>query len=151
LVRTASHPHRRQPADDLVAAPLCNPEDTSRKFNRPQPRVATLALNQLSAAHTQRFADRLARMHGAAMKMGQLMSLDGSDLLTPEAAAIMASLCDRAQPMPLGQINQVGNAASEFAAAPHRGQRPLPQILSCSGVPDEPAWPLAATQGRGHP
>jgi aarF domain-containing kinase len=62
---------------------------------------------QLSAAHTQRFTDRLARMRGAAMKMGQLMSLDGSDILTPEAAEIMASLRDRAQPMPLGQVNQV--------------------------------------------
>ena len=62
---------------------------------------------QLSAASTQRFTDRLARMRGAAMKMGQLMSLDGSDILTPEAAEIMASLRDRAQPMPLGQINQV--------------------------------------------
>jgi len=62
---------------------------------------------QLSAAHTQRFTDRLARMRGAAMKMGQLMSLDGSDLLTPEAAEIMASLRDRAQPMPLGQVNEV--------------------------------------------
>ncbi|HYN79448.1 MAG TPA: AarF/ABC1/UbiB kinase family protein [Lamprocystis sp. (in: g-proteobacteria)] len=62
---------------------------------------------QLSAASTQRFTDRLARMRGAAMKMGQLMSLDGSDILTPEAAEIMASLRDRAQPMPLGQVNEV--------------------------------------------
>ena len=62
---------------------------------------------QLSAASTQRFTDRLARMRGAAMKMGQLMSLDGSDLFTPEAAEIMASLRDRAEPMPLGQVNQV--------------------------------------------
>ncbi len=62
---------------------------------------------RLSPERTQRFTDRLARMRGAAMKMGQLMSLDGSDIFSPEAAAIMASLRDRAQPMPLGQVNQV--------------------------------------------
>lgn len=65
---------------------------------------------RLSPAHTQRFTDRLARMRGAAMKMGQLMSLDGSDIFTPEAAEIMATLRDRAQPMPLGQVNQVLSA-----------------------------------------
>ncbi|WP_295458787.1 AarF/ABC1/UbiB kinase family protein [uncultured Thiodictyon sp.] len=77
---------------------------------------------QLSAASTQRFTDRLARMRGAAMKMGQLMSLDGSDLLTPEAAEIMASLRDRAQPMPLGQINQVlsGELGADWDKRFHR-------------------------------
>ncbi|WP_295384485.1 AarF/ABC1/UbiB kinase family protein [uncultured Thiodictyon sp.] len=77
---------------------------------------------QLSAASTQRFTDRLARMRGAAMKMGQLMSLDGSDLLTPEAAEIMASLRDRAQPMPLGQVNQVlsGELGADWDKRFHR-------------------------------
>jgi aarF domain-containing kinase len=65
---------------------------------------------RLSPERTQRFTDRLARMRGAAMKMGQLMSLDGSDLFTAESAAIMASLRDRAQPMPLGQVNQILSA-----------------------------------------
>lgn len=74
-----------------------------------------LAVNQgeganrirLAPEHTRRFTDRLARMRGAVMKMGQLMSMDGSDVFTPEAAEIMASLRDRAQPMPLGQLHQV--------------------------------------------
>lgn len=65
---------------------------------------------RLSPERTQRFTDRLARMRGAAMKMGQLMSLDGSDLFTAESAEIMASLRDRAQPMPLGQVNQILSA-----------------------------------------
>ena len=59
---------------------------------------------RLSPEATQRLTDRLARMRGAVMKMGQLMSLDGSDLFTPEAAEIMASLRDRAEPMPLSQL-----------------------------------------------
>lgn len=58
-----------------------------------------------AAAH--RFTDRLARMRGAVMKLGQLMSMDGSDVLTPEATAIMASLRERAEPMPPLQLDQV--------------------------------------------
>lgn len=65
---------------------------------------------RLSPAHTQRFTERLATMRGAVMKMGQLMSMDGTDLFTPEAAEIMATLRDRAQPMPIGQLNQVLSA-----------------------------------------
>ncbi len=65
---------------------------------------------RLSPAATRRFTDRLARMRGAVMKMGQLMSMDGSDVFTPEAAEIMATLRDRAQPMPLGQLAKVLDA-----------------------------------------
>jgi len=59
---------------------------------------------QLSPEATRRFTDRLARMRGAVMKMGQLMSMDGSDVFTPEAAEIMATLRDRAEPMPMSQL-----------------------------------------------
>lgn len=62
---------------------------------------------QLSPEHTRRFTERLARMRGAVMKMGQLMSMDGSDIFTPEAAEIMGALRDRAEPMPLSQLAQV--------------------------------------------
>ena len=62
---------------------------------------------ELSPEHTRRFTERLARMRGAVMKMGQLMSMDGSDIFTPEAAEIMASLRDRAEPMPLSQLARV--------------------------------------------
>jgi len=62
---------------------------------------------RLSPEATQRLTNRLARMRGAVMKMGQLMSMDGSDVFTPEAAEIMASLRDRAEPMPLSQLNRV--------------------------------------------
>ncbi|EIC21175.1 ABC1 kinase family protein [Thiorhodovibrio frisius] len=62
---------------------------------------------RLSPVATQRFTDRLARMRGAVMKMGQMMSMDGADVFTPEAAAIMGSLRERAEPMPLSQLAQV--------------------------------------------
>ncbi len=62
---------------------------------------------RLSPEATQRLTNRLARMRGAVMKMGQLMSMDGSDVFTPEAAEIMATLRDHAEPMPLSQLNHV--------------------------------------------
>ncbi|MBK1723091.1 ABC1 kinase family protein [Thiocystis violacea] len=62
---------------------------------------------QLSPEHTRRFTERLARMRGAVMKMGQLMSMDGSDIFTPEAAEIMSALRDRSEPMPLSQLSRV--------------------------------------------
>jgi aarF domain-containing kinase len=62
---------------------------------------------ELSPETLQRVTDRLARMRGAVMKMGQLMSMDGSDVLTPEAAAILGTLCNRAEPMPLSQLARV--------------------------------------------
>jgi len=61
----------------------------------------------LSPEHTRRFTDRLARMRGAVMKLGQLMSMDGSDIFTPEAAEILSTLRERATPMPLSQLAQV--------------------------------------------
>jgi predicted unusual protein kinase regulating ubiquinone biosynthesis (AarF/ABC1/UbiB family) len=65
---------------------------------------------QLSPAATRRLTDRLARMRGAVMKMGQLMSMDGTDVFTPEAAEIMATLRDRAEPMPMSQLTRVLSA-----------------------------------------
>ena len=67
---------------------------------------------KLSPAATQRFTSRLARMRGAVMKMGQLMSMDGSDVFTPEAAEIMATLRDRSEPMPMSQLT--GLLAAEW-------------------------------------
>ncbi|EXJ15778.1 Ubiquinone biosynthesis monooxygenase UbiB [Imhoffiella purpurea] len=72
----------------------------SRKGDQP-------ARIQLSPEHTRRFTDRLARMRGAVMKMGQLMSMDGSDVFTAEAAEIMSALRESAEPMPMSQLVQV--------------------------------------------
>ncbi|MGB5834262.1 MAG: AarF/ABC1/UbiB kinase family protein [Thiohalocapsa sp.] len=72
------------------------------KMARAQPGEASRI--QLSPASTKRLADRLARMRGAVMKMGQLVSMDGSDVFIPEAAEVMATLRDRAEPMPMSQL-----------------------------------------------
>ena len=70
-------------------------------------RSGEVARIQLSPEATKRFTDRLARMRGAVMKMGQLMSMDGTEMFTPEAAEIMAQLRDRAEPMPMSQLNKI--------------------------------------------
>ncbi|MGD9299546.1 AarF/ABC1/UbiB kinase family protein [Thiohalocapsa sp.] len=70
-------------------------------------RSGEVARIQLSPEATRRFTDRLARMRGAVMKMGQLMSMDGTDMFTPEAAEIMAELRDRSEPMPMSQLTRL--------------------------------------------
>jgi predicted unusual protein kinase regulating ubiquinone biosynthesis (AarF/ABC1/UbiB family) len=47
-----------------------------------RPRFETLIL---SPGSMERIADRLSQMRGAAMKLGQLMSMETGDLLPPRA------------------------------------------------------------------
>ena len=54
----------------------------------------------LTPRNAERIADQLARMRGAAMKVGQLISMDAGDVLPPELAAIMARLRADADHMP---------------------------------------------------
>jgi len=60
----------------------------------------------LTPANAKRLADELARLRGAAMKMGQLISMDGGDVLPPELADIMGRLRAEADPMPPAQLEQ---------------------------------------------
>jgi hypothetical protein len=46
----------------------------------------------LSAPRARKLARRLSQMRGAAMKLGQLLSLEGDDLLPPEFAEALAVL-----------------------------------------------------------
>ena len=61
----------------------------------------------LSAANAQRLAERLARLRGAAMKLGQLLSLQGEDVVPPEFARALAVLRAEAAPMPVEQLRRV--------------------------------------------
>jgi predicted unusual protein kinase regulating ubiquinone biosynthesis (AarF/ABC1/UbiB family) len=61
----------------------------------------------LTPANAARLTAELARMRGAAMKLGQLLSMDTGDLLPPELAAIMARLRSEAHPMPARQLRAV--------------------------------------------
>ena len=58
----------------------------------------------LTPGNAQRVADQLSRLRGAAMKVGQLLSMDAGDLMPPELAAILARLRADAQAMPMSQL-----------------------------------------------
>ncbi len=61
----------------------------------------------LSAANAQKLARRLSRMRGAAMKLGQLLSLETEDVLPAEFAEALAVLRDAADTMPASQVRRV--------------------------------------------
>lgn len=69
-----------------------------------RPRARSLLLTPTNA---KRLTAELARMRGAAMKMGQLISMESSDLLPPELAQILAGLRQDAHYMPPKQLKQV--------------------------------------------
>ena len=64
----------------------------------------------LTPANVSRVTQQLAHMRGAAMKLGQLVSMDAGDLLPPELAAILGRLRSDAQPMPQRQVHAVLSA-----------------------------------------
>jgi predicted unusual protein kinase regulating ubiquinone biosynthesis (AarF/ABC1/UbiB family) len=61
----------------------------------------------ITPGNVRRVADELARMRGAAMKIGQLLSMDAGEFLPPELAQILARLRDQANIMPPSQLGQV--------------------------------------------
>ena len=61
----------------------------------------------LSAPNARRLAERLARLRGAAMKIGQLVSMQGEDMLPAEFAQALAVLRSQAAPMPPQQLQRV--------------------------------------------
>lgn len=63
----------------------------------------------LTPANARRVADQLAQLRGAAMKVGQLLSMDAGELLPPELADILARLRADAIPMPMSQVVKVLN------------------------------------------
>ena len=58
----------------------------------------------LTPKNISNIADQLASMRGAAMKLGQLISMDAGDFLPEELAAILGRLRDDADPMPKDQL-----------------------------------------------
>lgn len=61
----------------------------------------------LTPANISRVADKLAHLRGAAMKVGQLLSMDAGELLPPAMADILAKLRANANAMPVKQLSQV--------------------------------------------
>ena len=65
------------------------------------PRASDLVL---TPANARRVADKLSELRGAAMKVGQLLSMDAGDFLPAELAAILARLRADARPMPMSEV-----------------------------------------------
>ncbi len=61
----------------------------------------------LTPGNITRLADNLAHLRGAAMKLGQMISMDAGDVLPPELTDILAKLRDRADFMPARQLDKV--------------------------------------------
>ena len=69
-----------------------------------RPRAKDLMLTPENAMKLTR---QLAEMRGAAMKLGQIFSMDTGDLLPRELADILATLRDRGYAMPDAQLEEV--------------------------------------------
>ncbi|PXB00034.1 ubiquinol-cytochrome C reductase [Nostoc sp. 3335mG] len=69
-----------------------------------RPKMGDLVLTPANAA---RVADRLSHLRGAAMKLGQMISMDAGDVLPPELSAILARLRNQAYRMPPAQLDRV--------------------------------------------
>jgi len=76
-----------------------------------RPKVSDLLL---TPANAKKVTNQLATMRGAAMKVGQLLSMETSDFLPPELADILAQLRNKAFMMPRAQLEQsLSNAYGE--------------------------------------
>ena len=69
-----------------------------------------LAQLLLTPANTLRLTDGLAHLRGAALKLGQMLSMDTGLVLPGELTAILGRLREDAQPMPPKQLQMVLNA-----------------------------------------
>ena len=79
-------------------------EGARRLAGGERPRLPDLLLTPANAMRT---AEQLSRLRGAAMKLGQMISLDAGDMLPAELTAILARLREAAHFMPPSQLNRV--------------------------------------------
>ena len=61
----------------------------------------------LTTGNAKRLADRLSHLRGAAMKLGQIISMDAGDFLPPELSEILSTLRNQANFMPARQLDKV--------------------------------------------
>ena len=61
----------------------------------------------LTPDNAHRLGRKLSEMRGAAMKVGQLLSMDNGHILPPQLSQILAQLREDAHSMPLGQVAKV--------------------------------------------
>ncbi len=79
-------------------------EGASQLAQGHRPRIRDLLL---TPENMQKLSDRLSEMRGAAMKVGQLLSMDSGQILPPQLTSLLAQLREDAHQMPLGQVAAV--------------------------------------------
>ncbi|RDC59678.1 Protein ABC1 like protein, mitochondrial [Alteripontixanthobacter maritimus] len=79
-------------------------EGARRLASGERPRLEDMLL---TPGNARRLADRLGHMRGAAMKLGQMISMDAGDFLPAELSGILATLRDNADFMPPKQLDRV--------------------------------------------
>jgi len=79
--------------------------ESVRRLGKTTPEDAYNVL--LTATNAKKLANRLAGMRGAAMKMGQILSMESADFLPREFSDALAILRDSANTMPLSQIKRM--------------------------------------------
>ncbi|ABU73229.1 MULTISPECIES: ABC1 kinase family protein [Vibrio] len=79
-------------------------EGTKQIAKGNKPKAKDLLLTPQNIA---RLTDQLAHLRGAAMKLGQMLSMDAGDVLEPDLADILSRLRSNADPMPAKQLNAV--------------------------------------------
>lgn len=78
-------------------------EGTKQLLSGERPELRSLLLTQKNVG---RVADQLSHLRGAAMKLGQLVSMDSGNLLSPELAELLSKLRSGAEPMPMLQLDK---------------------------------------------
>ena len=86
-------------------------EGVRRLADRERPQLRDMLL---TPANVGKIADRLSHLRGAAMKLGQIVSMDTGDFLPAELTQILARLRDNAHHMPPAQLQKV--LAQEWGA-----------------------------------
>lgn len=61
----------------------------------------------LTPANAKRLSEQLAELRGAAMKLGQMLSMEAGELLPEEFSELLSRLREDAHHMPLGQVAKV--------------------------------------------
>ena len=93
-------------AGRIAGSMLTNGASEWLKGNRPG-----LSDLLLTPSNITRIADKLATMRGAAMKVGQIISMDSGEFLPKELSDILARLREDAEPMPKQQLVEVLTAS----------------------------------------
>lgn len=79
-------------------------EGMRRLASGERPRLSDLLL---TPGNAKRIADRLSHLRGAALKLGQMISMDAGDMLPAELSTILATVRDQAYRMPPQQLDAV--------------------------------------------